>query len=135
MTIHGIENGRASFAFTCAKRVKEARDPMPRNEYKTYVRKIPALIRTNGLGATLAFISAKKSNDPTKKGYAYKTIYEQIRDWLEHQKLIKGGDRSLEDEVVGLDSPAYRAVTGEVLSLFRWLSRFAEALIEGEACE
>lgn len=86
------------------------------------------------MGATLAFIASKKDEDRSKGGYAYKVIYDQISQWLAHQGFLpQQGDLVL--RVSSLDSPAYRAVTGEVLALFKWLTRFAAALIEGEADE
>ncbi|NHM27879.1 type III-B CRISPR module-associated protein Cmr5 [Desulfofundulus sp. TPOSR] len=129
MSVTGIENGRARFAFDCAR---EGSGLERKKEYRGYVRKIPALIKTNGLGATLAFIAAKKKEHPADKEYAYKVIYEQIGRWLRHQGLIEDS-RPLEEQVISLDSATYRVVTNEVLALVRWLSRFAETLIEGES--
>lgn len=131
MAIAGIEQGRASYAYSCAQegsRIEKCK------EYKSYVRKIPTLIRTNGLGATLAFVASKKKESPSEKGYAYKVIYDQIRQWLVSKGFLRA-DQNLEEAIVNLNSPEYRLVTGEVLSLFKWLTRFADALIEGEADE
>lgn len=133
MSLTGIENGRASFAFSCAREGSELK--AVNKEYKAYVRKIPALIRTNGLGATMAFLAAKKDQDPSKKGYAYLKVYQQIGDWLARKGLIHADQGPLEKQVIEMDSLAYRVTTAEVLALFRWLTRFAEALIEGETNE
>lgn len=136
-TFTTLEQGRAQYAFKCAEEGRK----IPRfKEYKSYCKKIPLLIKTNGLGAALAFISAKKSSDREKPGYAYQLLYQQISGWLMEDKrhLLAGADAGageLVARVISLPSVQYRAVTREVLALCLWLKRFAEALIEGEAEE
>jgi CRISPR-associated protein Cmr5 len=126
-TIHGIEQGRADFAYQCAKKGSEISKP---KEYKSYVKKIPMMIKTNGLGATLAFAMSKK-----KGGNAWELIYTQLSDWLQtegNKYLLDNKTGELSQIVIQLDSGQYRAVTNEVLAFFNWLRRFAEGLIEGE---
>lgn len=133
--IKSLEQGRAEFAYRCAE--KGAEMETIRNEYRQYVKKIPMLIKTNGLGATFAFVKAKKDPDPNKRGYAYQLIYEQTTEWLRRdgKNLIEIKD-DLVEAIIGCDSPTYRAVTIEVLAFFSWLSRFAEGLIkEGGATD
>lgn len=130
-TIKGLEQGRAKFAYEKAligSGIKK------KKEYKAYVRKIPTLIKTNGLGETFAFVKAKKvkkAEETDKPGYAYYLIYDQTSQWLKDKGLLRT-NTDLVEWIVSLDSPTYRAVTNEVLSLFKWLSRFSEGLIEGE---
>ena len=127
-TIKGIEQGRANFAYECAKKGKD----LPKSkEYKSYVKKIPMLIKTNGLGSTFAFMLSK--------GGTYTLIGEQILLWLKNDKknLLTNANeirsfKDLNEKIVGLNSSEYRALTIEVLSFFNWLRRFADGLIEGE---
>lgn len=126
-TIQGIEQGRADFAFQCATIGSKSKKP---KEYKSYVKKTPMMIKTNGLGATIAFTMSKG-----KDGNTWDLIYKQISEWLkrtENQYLINNQTGELSEIVIKLDSGQYRAVTNEVLALFNWLRRFAEGLIEGE---
>lgn len=59
--ISGIEQGRAAFAYNC---VNEVKNYVNKNkEYKAYVRKIPMMIKTNGLGATFAYVQSKMKYD------------------------------------------------------------------------
>jgi CRISPR-associated protein Cmr5 len=123
--LKSIEQGRAAFAYKCAESISQG----VQKDYKSHVRKIPMMIKTNGLGNTFAFIKAKKLS-------AYNLIYEQIGEWLkkEHKKYLLDGKEN-EDLVkifIQLDSAKYRAVTVEVLAFFNWLRRFADGLIEGE---
>ena len=128
-TLKGIEQGRAHVAYQYAL---DASSKDYKKEYKSYVKKIPMLIKTNGLGSTFAFVKAKS------KAGAYHLIYEQTTEWLkqdEKRLLNLSGNNDLVAELIKLDSAEYRAVTAEVLAFFTWLRRFAEGLIEGEADE
>lgn len=93
-------------------------------EYKSYAKKIPMLIKTNGLGATYAFMKSR--------GGTYQLLYEQTFQWLKENPLFedfKEGDELVE-KIISMDSSKYRAVTVEVLALFSWIRRFAEGLIK-----
>ncbi len=129
--VRRIEQRRAISAY---RYVEEAIEKLGGNEsnnsakYKSYAKKVPALIKTNGLGATYAFIKSKDNTD------AYALIYNQTGKWLQECY----GDTFSRDEdlvkcLISLPSVEYRTATVEVLALFNWLRRFAEGLIEGEA--
>jgi CRISPR-associated protein Cmr5 len=117
-----LENGRALFAYECAEKGSKSSKP---KEYKSYVKKIPMLIKTNGLGATYAFIKSK--------GGTYDIIYNQTSEWLkkdEKNLLNLSNNTDLVRAIIDCESDKYRAVTVEVLAFFNWLRRFAEGLIE-----
>jgi len=124
-TIQKLESGRAEFAYKCAE---EGSKIEKKKEYKSYVKKIPMLIKTNGLGATFAFMKAK--------GGTYQKIYEHTYNWLKSEngnKLgIFTGNEDLIAKIITLNSAEYRALTNEVMAFFAWLKRFAEGLIEGD---
>lgn len=138
--LKSVEQGRATFAYQCVEQGKELgggpeknasgkmEDSKEAKSYKSYTRKIPMMIKTNGLGNTFAFILAKRSGRN-----AYTLIYEQIEEWLKNDhKIYLLDEKENEDLVkifIQLDSAKYRAVTVEVLALFNWLRRFAEGLI------
>lgn len=126
-TMNKLENGRADFAYKCAEE-GNGLDKKARKEYKSYVKKIPMLIKTNGLGATFAFIFSKKDKE------AYGLIYSQVSEWFTRDENpfkfeIK---EDFTKELCKMVSQQYRAITTETLALFSWLRRFAEGLIEGE---
>ncbi|MEL6254341.1 MAG: type III-B CRISPR module-associated protein Cmr5 [Bacteroidota bacterium] len=145
MNIKNLEGGRASKAYKYVSEVQKAysenTDLKYPGAYKSYAKKIPMLIKTNGLGATFAFVLSKAKNDPGKKEYAYYLLHEQTYKWLqsdEKKHLLEGLDvkhRNMPGILVNLESNKYRAVTAEVISLFNWLRRFAEGLIEAEETE
>lgn len=128
-SLKGIEQGRAKFAYKC---VEEVLETDYKSDYKSYVKRVPMLIKTNGLGATYAFIFSKKDKA------AYKKIYDDTVSWLKHENrgLIdlpeKDGEKrnELVEKIIGLNSSEYRAVTIEILLFFEWLRRFAEGMIK-----
>lgn len=143
-TIKGLEEGRAIYAYGFAldgkKIIQKAQignQWFEDDKYKSYVKKIPMLIKTNGLGSTLAFIKSKrkKTGENSDPKNAYDLIYQQIKQWLvDEKKLLNiGKDDDLVEKIISLDSPMYRAITNEVLSLFNWLKRFADGLIEDDS--
>ena len=137
----GIEQGRAAFAYARAEQGKALPDKKEQERYKSYVKKIPMMIKTNGIGAAFAYMLSKKEKS---EGKVYMAIGGDITDWL--KELIKDGayNFSLKDvnnfedlskRTVELDSSSYRALTIEVLAFLNWLKRFSEGLIEREATD
>ena len=124
-----LEKGRAEFAYQKVLEVSKLNKELQK-DYRSYVRKLPQMILSNGLGQTLAFVYSKK-----KKGNAYEFIYDQISQYLESEntmRISKEKGRDLVEWVIGLDSIQYRYATEEVLAFLNWLRRFAEGMIEEE---
>ncbi len=137
-TVNKLENGRADFAYRCAED-GAGLGKAKAKEYRSYVKKIPMLIKTNGLGATLAFVFSKsKRKDSDKGDEAYKKIYEQVKEWYEREenpyaewfKKDEYKNKELAEIVCEMGSQEYRAITKETLAFFNWLRRFAEGLID-----
>lgn len=131
-TIRGIEQNRANQAYIYAKEGKKELNGNGPKEYKAYVKRIPMMIKTNGLGATFAFVLSKGKRN---KSNAYGLIYSQVTRWFaEHREYLINIETTddLTEQIINLNSAQYRAVTVEVLALFQWMRRFAEGLIEGE---
>jgi CRISPR-associated protein Cmr5 len=119
-----LEQGRAKHAFDAAKEAAKQKD---KEEYESYTKKVPMLIKTNGLGATLAFMQSK--------GKAYKTILNNLESWFKTDikfssiyKAIPGSD--LVEKTVNCNTSEYRALTTEALAYLNWLKRFADGLID-----
>lgn len=135
--ISSIEQGRAQFAYKKVnealqeieddKALKEKKKEEQKKKYRAHVKDVPMMIKTNGLGATFAFIFSKKDKEK-----AYGIIYTQTTAWLAQERthlIDLSNNTQLVEELVKLNSSQYRAVTIEVLALFNWLRRFAEGLI------
>ena len=125
MPIRDIEKERAIFAY---EKVDEAvqNQGIKQSEYKSYCKKIPSYIQTNGLSATFAFIFSKNNT-------TYTLIYDQVDEWLRKRynddNIINNQDIELMERLIRLDSTKYKKVTIEVLAFFSWLRRFAEGRI------
>lgn len=139
-----LEQRRAEFAYRYAQEGSELdKNNKVDKAYKSYTKKIPMLIKTNGLGATFAFVKAKSNTNRLKRDHAYQIIYTQTTNWLRksmphifHNE--KGEPLENQDLVyifITQNSPIYRQIAVEVLAFFTWLKRFAEGLIEGEDIE
>lgn len=146
--VKGLEQGRAKFAYECAlegrnisSKIQIRTEWYKDSKYKSYVKKVPALIKTNGLGSTFAFIKSKgqKGKDGKNPGMennpknAYDLIYEQTSKWFredEKRLLEMNDDNDLIEIIISLDSLVYRAATNEVIAFFNWLIRFADGLIK-----
>lgn len=130
--INKLEKGRAEFAYEHIENAVKNLDEKRKREYRSYVKKIPSMILSNGTGQTLAFIKAKK-----QKEEAYKVIYDQINQYFKNKDIpritMPEDKEDILDWIVSCDSKTeYRYITNELLALFNWLKRFAEGMIEGE---
>ncbi len=118
-----LEQGRANFAFTRATNGYSTH----RKEYAQHAKKLPMMIKTNGIGAALAFLFSKQKT--------WGTILKDVEDWIKDSNNLKTQaiytateGNSLVQKVLHLDSSEYRIVTIEVLAFVKWLSRFAEGI-------
>ena len=125
-----IESGRAEFALKAVTSVVKEENDKTKKEYRSYVRSFPSLVLSNGLAAAVAFAREKGSTNKT-----YMLIYCNISEWLASNKnLIDFTEKTnLDEYICSLDSDSYRIVSNEVLSLFKWLKRFASGQIAGES--
>lgn len=115
-TRNSLEQGRAKCAYDCAK------DRKDKKEYPQNAKKLPMYIKTNGLGAAMAFMKTKD-----------KDLYADVTKWLKDTNCTikpllwnneSGAD--LVERLVNINSSEYRAVTVEVLAFLNWLRRFAD---------
>jgi CRISPR-associated protein Cmr5 len=119
-----LEQGRAKHAFDAAKEAAKQKD---KEEYESYTKKVPMFIKTNGLGATVAFMQSK--------GKACKMILNNLESWFETDikfssiyKAIEGN--GLVEKTINCNTSEYRALTTEALAYLNWLKRFADGLID-----
>lgn len=118
-SIRGVEQGRAKFAYDQVKQVGvDANQEDLKKKYKSGAKKLPVLIKTNGLAQALAYIQNRDN---------YPRLYGQIASWLRTKELINGGD--LVDQVVDMESNEYRRITTETLALLNWVRRFVDGLM------
>ncbi len=116
VNIQTLENNRAKFAFEMVQAVSDKKD-----EYKSWSKKIPVLIKTNGLGQTLAFMKSRDKQETN-------LMLEQIQRWLVRKNELTEQD-DLIKKITEIDSSIYRRWTREIIALFNWVRRFAEGYL------
>jgi len=110
-----ITQQRAAAAWACIEAVEGTNDAGLQKKYGSLVRGLSAMIHTNGLGQTLAFLKAKG-------GEHHNTLLQHLSDWVS-----QGHDLLQKIMAQGTSSTAYRHLTTETLAYLLWLKRFAEA--------
>lgn len=127
-----IEQQRAEFAL----RAIENALAMPENshyqhkELKSYARRLPAMIQSNGFGQAMAFYYSKR-----EKFHAYGMIYQMVEDWLCRSGQVYAGANEaprLLKAITQHDQMMYRRAQAETLALMIWVKKFAEALISAD---
>jgi len=127
----GIDGKRASFAYLCVADdlIREIAEG-GRKKYSSYVKKLPAYIKCNGLGQTLAFMFSKAGSSSE-----YALILEQFRQYFVFSGVIGQEVHTTEDlleSIISMDPASYRYATVELLSMIAWLRRFVEGVLGGE---
>jgi CRISPR-associated protein Cmr5 len=119
-----IEQKRAELAYRLVSEVKQRQ-----KDYESWAQKLPAMIMTNGLGQTLAFLYSKRNKDPEKK-----LLYDHLSEWLLSKDAPVAWENEEGDLIKRIIHPSttsitYRQATQEALAFIGWLKRFAEGLL------
>lgn len=124
MDMRTLEQRRAEKAWECIGQVSASQQ----EEYRTRAKKLPAMLKTNGLGQTLAFLISKGGVD--------KTLYDHLSQWLTDEtnsplRWVDSVNQPLTEELMvrvqKTTSLVYRQATEEALAFMGWLKRFAAA--------
>ena len=114
-----LEQERAKFAW---EKVQGQSD-----DYRNLVKSLPAMIMTNGLMQTLAFLEAKgKGKDH------HKNLVKHIVEWMNERKILDQGNdfKKVMERLYSCSSQEYQRITEEVLALLKWLRQLADAAIK-----
>ena len=126
------EQQRAQHALRSVKRVQtKAREF--RDEYKSYVKSLPANIVMNGLGQACAMLLAQ-AKDKSADQDAHRLLYDHLQDWLRgpEQAAVYPKDQDLVKAVINHGQREYVRAQFESLSYLNWLKTFAQAYLAGE---
>ena len=122
-SIRGIEQGRAVFAYDCVNEISQNSNGDLKKKYKSGAKKLPVLIKTNGLGQALAFINNRDAGN--------EKLYDTIGEWLTCKQLIELSQNiDLVEVVISKPSDEYRRITTETLALLNWVRRFVDGLMK-----
>jgi CRISPR-associated protein Cmr5 len=115
-----IQQLRAAHAWQKIESLKA--DDKLRKEFSSLVRSLPAMILTDGLGQSLAFLQAKAGG---KTDSAHSAVYTIVSEWVCSQYPDSNND--LLQRTFKHDSSRYRQYATETLAYLQWLKRFVEA--------
>jgi len=107
----------ASFALEKVKKITSNKDKFASN-----AKKLPALITTNGLIPTLAFLKSKDETRP---------VYNTINEWLK-QKGFTENNKDVLEYLLDCSFSTLRLATMEAMAFANWLKRMVEIEIKGE---
>ncbi len=113
------EQKMANLAYEC---VKDVKNESFKKDYKSLVRRIPAMISNNGLLTTVAFLNSKG------KGH-HKAVLNHLSKWLQYENNKK----DLLNFLLDCEFSDYMYYTKEAIKFSIWLKRIAEGEIEDES--
>jgi len=112
--LKSLNQERASFALEKVKNI----DSEEKNKYATTAKKIPAMITTNGLIPTLAFLKSKKESE---------SVYNTINEWLNQKGYNKNSQNNdALESLLSCDFSTLRLATMEAMAFANWLKRMVE---------
>jgi CRISPR-associated protein Cmr5 len=114
-----LQQKRAADAWSAIEDV-ENKHKSAKGKYGSLMRGLPALIQTDGLGQTLAFLMAKGKNEES-----HRVAFEQISAWVMGE--LKAQDKDLFQYLLKSSTTVYRQATTETLAYLQWIKRFVEA--------
>jgi CRISPR type III-B/RAMP module-associated protein Cmr5 len=124
MSKQHLQSGRVLKAFEAVQ--EAAQDANVKNkEFKNSAKKLPMLIKTNGLLPALLFAETKSQFGP---------LAEKTMDWLGakgspvRQYFVNAKGKLKPDMLAKMDSQAYRMITLEAQRYLGWVRRFADGL-------
>ncbi len=109
-----LQQKRASHAW---EEVEQIEGTSFKKDFGSLVRGLPAMIQTDGLAHTLAFLKAKGKDHHNK-------AHDIVGRWVLGQKDQKG---DLLLYLLSCDTTEYRRTTTEAMAYLHWLKRFVEA--------
>ena len=92
-------------------------------DYRNLVKSAPAMVMSNGLMQTLAFLKGKGSNH-------HIAVLEHIIGWLHWKKILDSHEfANAMNNLYGMSSFEYQRATDEALGILKWLRHLADAVI------
>jgi len=92
-------------------------------DYRNLVKSAPAMVMSNGLMQTLAFLKGKGSNH-------HIAVLNHILGWLHQKEILNSHEfANAMNNLYGLSSFEYQRATDEALAILKWLRHLADAVI------
>jgi CRISPR-associated protein Cmr5 len=125
------DQDRAAAAWKAIEQADQAsrKGKLNAKEYGSWARGLPAMLQTNGLGQTLAFLKAKGEGKADKMhSVLYRHLCAWVGPWVGLPAETRAEDRAdFLQWIVTQSSDVYRRASAEAIAYALWLRRFAEA--------
>jgi CRISPR-associated protein Cmr5 len=114
-------------AAQAAQDVREAKNSAKESDYRSLIEGLPAMILTNGLGQTCAYLLSRAEGDHQKVELL---LYRHLESWIQHRIPQLQGPDGLLLALINADVGTYRRAQAEALAYVQWLKRFAQAQLQ-----
>jgi CRISPR type III-B/RAMP module-associated protein Cmr5 len=126
---------RARRAYEAVEALRSGDDPKGQEKNKQRLQEVPFLLRTHGLGQTIAFLMAKDKDDDYKR--AWQVLVSGTFGVIPERPLPpdKCSDKRAVAEWLGSEKHTTtidRRLLREALAYSTWLKRWAEALLRDD---
>jgi len=119
-----LDQIRAKFAWDRVNRV----EPEIRREYRNLAKSLPALVMSNGLMQTVAYLQAKADN---RKRNEHAQLRDHILEWLVREDVIGQPDfESAMKWSMTTTTLEYQRATEETQAILRWIRQLADTVKE-----
>jgi CRISPR-associated protein Cmr5 len=123
-----LEQRRAKFALEKIQQLSQQQGKA--KEAALYIRRLPTLTFSNGLGQTLAFLLAKAEG---KKDNPARYVYDIVSDWLiGEREIYPENGTDLLKSMMNHNREKYMIAQEEAWALLNWLKKFADAFLPTE---
>ena len=126
-TTHSLAQQRAQHALAAITKLAAPNAPSYGN-YLSYVKALPANVRSLGLGQALAFALAKCKDDPKNP---YRLLYDHVTDWVCQRSIYSGATpENFMTMLTSGDQTQYLHAQIETMAYLEWLKKFAVAQLK-----
>ena len=124
---HSLAQLRAQHALAAITTLATQNPPTYGN-YVSYVKALPANVRSLGLGQALAFALAKCKDDPINP---YRLLYDHVTDWVCQRSIYSGATpENFMTMLTGGTQTQYLHAQIETMAYLEWLKKFAVAQLK-----
>lgn len=124
---NSLEQQEAMYALAS---VKDIQAKKASGDYFTQVKRLPAMVLTNGLGHSLAFLRSKAGKNSAEES-GHRALFDDVAGWLQELEVYPSEGEIMEHILKGSMSK-YLEAQSHVMRLLTWLVRFANAYLESE---
>lgn len=126
-TTHSLAQRRAQHALAAITALA-AQKPPDYGNYVSYVKALPANIRSLGLGQSLAFALSKCEGDLKKP---YGMLYAHVTGWICQRPTYPGATpKNFMENLTGGTQTQYLHAQIEAMAYLEWLKKFAVAQLK-----